>query len=95
VQNSLCIQVLRSRILAALLHGAWHFSSGPQPNCVAWYKEWNYRTFAEGATYIQLGGRHVWHRPHSSSFFFSSPIVSGHRVDVYHISARDVVLVQI
>jgi len=23
-----------------------------------WYKEWNYGTFAEGATYIRLGGPH-------------------------------------
>jgi len=34
---------------------------------VAWYKEWNYETFAEGATYIQLGGHHVGHWQHSSS----------------------------
>jgi len=27
-----------------------------------WYKEWNYGTFAEGVTYIQLGGHHVGHR---------------------------------
>jgi len=29
----------------------------------AWYKEWNYGTFAEGATHIRLGGHHVGHRP--------------------------------
>jgi len=29
---------------------------------VLWYKEWNYRTFAEGATYIRQGGHHVGHR---------------------------------
>jgi len=40
-----------------------HLSSGWQPNFVAWYKEWNYGTFAQGATYIQLGGHHVGHRP--------------------------------
>jgi len=34
-------------------------SSGHQPNFVAWYKEWNYRTFAESATYIRLGGHHL------------------------------------
>jgi len=34
-----------------------------QPNIVAWYKEWNYGTFAEGTTYIRLGGHHVGHRP--------------------------------
>jgi len=42
---------------------ARHSSSGRQPNFVAWYKEWNYGTFAEGATYIRLGGHHVGHRP--------------------------------
>jgi len=30
---------------------ARHSSSGRQPNFAAWYKEWNYGTFAEGATY--------------------------------------------
>ena len=38
-----------------------HSSSCRQPNFVAWYKEWNYGTFAEGATYIRLGGHHVGH----------------------------------
>jgi len=42
---------------------AQHSSSGGQPNLVAWYKEWNYGTLAEGTTYIRLGGRHVMHRP--------------------------------
>jgi len=31
---------------------ARHSSSGRQPNFAAWCKEWNYRTFTEGATYI-------------------------------------------
>ena len=35
---------------------ARHSSSGRQPNFVAWYKEWNYGTFA------RLGGHHVGHR---------------------------------
>ena len=35
---------------------ARHFGSGRQPNFAAWYKEWNYRTFAESATYVRLGG---------------------------------------
>jgi len=26
------------------------------------YKEWNYGTVADGATYIRLGGHHVGHR---------------------------------
>ena len=42
---------------------ARYSSSGRQPNFEAWYKEWNYETFAEGATYIRLGGHHVGHRP--------------------------------
>jgi len=41
----------------------WHCSSGHQPDFAVWYKEWNYRTFAEGATYIRLGGHHVGHQP--------------------------------
>jgi len=39
---------------------AWHSSSWP--NCAAWYKEWNYRTFTDGAT-IWQGGHHVGHPP--------------------------------
>ena len=31
--------------------------------CGVVYKEWNYGTSAEGATYIRLGGHHVGHRP--------------------------------
>ena len=38
-------------------------SSGRQPNFVAWYKEWNYGTFDEGATYIRLDSHHAEHRP--------------------------------
>jgi len=30
---------------------ARHSSSGRQPNFVAWYKDWNYGTFADSATY--------------------------------------------
>jgi len=41
---------------------ARHSSSGHQPNFVAWYKEWNYGTYADGITYIDLGGHHVGHR---------------------------------
>jgi len=47
VQNSLGIQVLRSPILAALLHGTQlDSSSGRHPNFAAWDKEGNYGTFA-------------------------------------------------
>jgi len=64
VQNSLCVyDVLPSPILAALLHGTLVYSSGRQPNSAAWYKEWNYGTCADGATYIRLGGHHIGHRP--------------------------------
>jgi len=42
---------------------ARHSSSGRQPNFAAWYKEWNYVTFAHGATYARLGGHCVGHRP--------------------------------
>ena len=42
---------------------ARHSSSGRQPNFAAWYKEWNYGTFVEGATYIRQGGHHIGHRP--------------------------------
>ena len=28
-----------------------------------WYREWNYGTFADGATYIWLGSHHVGQRP--------------------------------
>jgi len=59
MQSSLCIQVLRS--IGSVT--ARHLSSGRQPNFVMWYKEWNYGTFAEGATYIRPGGHHVGHWP--------------------------------
>jgi len=42
---------------------ARHSSSVRHPKFAALYKEWNYGTFAEGATYIRLGGHHVGHRP--------------------------------
>jgi len=40
-----------------------HSSSGRQPNFAASYKEWNYATFAEGATYIRQDGHHIGHQP--------------------------------
>ena len=54
MQNSLCVQVLRT---------ARHSTSRRQPNFVAWYKEWNYGTFTESATYTRQGGHHIGHRP--------------------------------
>jgi len=46
--------------LAALLHGN---RAATINQTVAWYKEWNYGTFADGATYIRLGGGHGGHLP--------------------------------
>jgi len=51
VQNSLCVQVLRS-LLAALLHG--NRALGVSQIL---------RRSEEGATYIRQGGHHVGHRP--------------------------------
>jgi len=48
--------------MAALLHGTGAVG-GSLSKFAAWYKEWNYGTFAEGATYIRQGGHHVGHRP--------------------------------
>ena len=42
---------------------ALHSSSGRQPYFAVWYKEWNYGTFAEGATYVRQGGHHVGYWP--------------------------------
>jgi len=60
VQSSVCVQVLHSPILAALLHAT---RAVVVSQFAAWYKEWNYRTFAESATYIRQGGHHIGHRP--------------------------------
>jgi len=61
VQYSLYVQVFRSPILEALLHGtrAAAFSQ------TLWHGTRNGITdfFAEGATYIQLAGHHIGHRP--------------------------------
>ena len=42
------------------------YSSDHQPNFVAWYKEWNYGTFADGATFIGLAVITLGIGPHSS-----------------------------
>jgi len=52
VQYSLCIQVLRSPIVAALLHGTRAVNIIPTLPCSA-----------EGAAYIRQGGHHVGHWP--------------------------------
>jgi len=89
------VQVLRFTTLAALLHGTP--AAGVSQNA-AWYTEWNYGTFAEGATYIRRGGNHVGHRPTFYFFFFllfSPRNLSGRRLDVYHTSTHGVALVRI
>ena len=78
VQNSLCVQVLRSPILAALLHGtraaavsqtSWRgtrngigFSSVESLSIVQSKGQTILYVFADCATYIRLGGHHVRHR---------------------------------
>jgi len=52
VQNSLCVQVLRSPILAALLHGTR----------IVGVSQTLWRS-AKGVAYIRQGGHHVGHRP--------------------------------
>jgi len=74
---------------------ARHSSSGYQPNVAVWYNEWNYGTFAEGVTYTRLGGHHVGYWPTFEFYLFSSPNLSGRRLDVYRTSTHDVSLVQI
>jgi len=51
VQNALCVQVLRSPILAALLHGTRIVGLNQA-----------LRRSVQGATYIRQGGHHVGHR---------------------------------
>jgi len=65
VQTSLCVQVLRSPILAALLHGTRVV--GVSQTLHHW---------AECATYIWQGGHHVGHFPHSSMYGYGR-FVSG------------------
>ena len=61
VQNSLCVQVLPSPILAALLHGTP--AAGLSQTLRRGTRKWNYGTFADGAPYIPLGCHDVGHRP--------------------------------
>jgi len=46
---------------------ARHSSSRRQPNVAAWYKEWNYGTFKDGATYM-AGRPSRWASAHISSY---------------------------
>ena len=61
LQNSLCVQVLRSSILAALMHG----TGAAGVNQALWCGTSNGITelFAESATYTRQGGHHIGHRP--------------------------------
>jgi len=69
VQNSLCVQVFRSPILAALLHGSRAVGVS-QTLQRAWHKERNGITelslvviFNRGRHQYSHGGHHVAHRP--------------------------------
>ena len=57
MQNSLYVQLLRSAFSYIGGVTARH-SSEREPSFAAWYKEWNYGTFADGATYIRQAGHH-------------------------------------
>jgi len=46
MQNILYVQLLQFSYIGSVT--AHHSSSGNQPNSAAWYREWNYWTFAEG-----------------------------------------------
>jgi len=60
LQNSLCVRFF---ILLNWQHYCTVLEHWCQPKFAAWHKEWNYRTFAEGATYIRQGGHHVGQLP--------------------------------
>ena len=49
-----------------------HSSSGRQRKFAASYREWNYGTFAEGATYIRLGRPSRWASAHIRVLLISS-----------------------
>ena len=71
LQNPLYVQVLRSFILAALLQGTT--AAGVSQTLRRRYKEWNYGTFADGATSIfgsSAGRPSRWAiGPHCSCYF--------------------------
>jgi len=96
VQNSLYVQVLRSPILAALLHGtpAADLSQTLRHGTRNGITELSQRAppiFGLAAITLDIG-------PHSSSFLFllfSSPNLSGRRLDVCHSYTHGVALVRI
>jgi len=57
-QNSLCVPSLLFFYIGSITAG--HSSSGHHPQFAVWHKQWNYGTFADGATYIQQGGPSCW-----------------------------------
>ena len=62
---------------------AWHSSSGPPPNFAAWYKDWNYGTFAEGPPIFGWAAITLGIGQHSSLVFFLSlwlPYVIGQTI---------------
>jgi len=67
VQNSLCVKVFRSPILAALLHGTWAVGVSSAKLCgvVQRMELRNFRTssFSTGCHLYSEGGHHVGHRP--------------------------------
>jgi len=91
VQNSLYIQVLRSLISAALLHGTP--AAGVSQTLRRGTRNWIIMvTLCNGADhYIFI----LWFLLSSSSFFLFSPNLSGRRFDVYHTSTHGVALVSI
>ena len=54
------VHVLHSPVLAVLLHGTPTAGSAKLCGVV---QGMELRNFAEGATYVRLGGHHVGHRP--------------------------------
>jgi len=89
IQNSLCVQFLRSPILAALLHGT----------AAADVSQTLRRGTRNGITEL-CRRRHLcsarqplrWASPTFLVLLFSSPTLSGRKVDVYHTSTHDVAL---
>jgi len=97
VQNSLYVQVLRSLILQALLHGTP--AAGVSYGVVQGMELPN---FHRGRHLYSAGRPSRWASAHILVlscffffFFFSSPNLSGRRLDVYHVSTHGVALVQI
>jgi len=85
VQNALCILVLRSPMLAALLHGTRIVGIN------------QFAALSRGRHLYSVGRPSRWALAHILVLLFSSPILSGRKVDVYHTSipVHDVALMRI